>query len=787
MVGTTIFHYKILEKIGQGGMGEVFLAQDTSLDRKVALKFLPEDLQEDPTARKRFLREAKSSAALDHPYICHIHEVGESDGKDFIAMEYVEGQTLKDKLASGPLPLKQALETAVQIAGAMEKAHEKKIVHRDLKPSNIMLTPQGHVKVMDFGLAKQLIPTEGVGSQEQALTALTKTGVTLGTLAYMSPEQLRGEEVDTRSDVFSFGVLLYEMMAGVNPFLKPQRMETASAILRDEPSPLSSCAPEVPERLEHIVKKMLPKQVDDRYESAREVRVELEGLLTGAVPFIPARPRLTRRRWLALAGLGVVATLATFLALDVGGWRDWLEGLAGVSGGPRIQSLAVLPLDNLSGDRDQGYFAAGMHEALITDLAKLGGFKRVIRYQQTEKSLPEIAQELGVDAVITGSVLREGDRVRITAQLINATTQELLWANRYERQLGDVLSLQNEIVEAITREMNLQLTSGEQARLASARTVNPEAHEAYLRGQFHWRRLSPADLETALGYFELALEKDPDYALAYTGISRVWAGRQQRALVSPREATPKAKAAAVKAIELDNTLAETHHALAIVRTWSEWDWEGGEIAFQRAIELNPNYPEARAYYSDFLTIMGRHDEAMAQIERALELDPFNALYQALYSNVLLGVRRYDDAIAQSRKAFKMSPGLWFAQGNIFLSLHLKGAYEEALAEQKKLIDLLGDSEVAEALDRGYAQGGYRGAMRLAAETLAARSRRTHTLALVVSGLYLRAGENDLALEWLERAFADRDPNLPYLGGPHSDSLRDDPRFQDLMRRMNLPL
>ena len=794
MVGTTISHYKILEKIGQGGMGEVFLAQDTSLDRKVALKFLPHSMQEDPVAHKRFLREAKSAAALDHPFICKIYETGKEDGKSFISMEYVQGETLKEQLTKGPLALKDTLEKATEIAEALEAAHKQNIVHRDLKPSNIMLTPEGHVKVMDFGLAKQLIPTEGVGSQEQALTALTKTGVTLGTLAYMSPEQLRGEEVDTRSDVFSFGVLIYEMIAGVNPFLKPQRMETASAILRDEPSPLSSWAPEVPERLEHIVKEMLAKQADERYKSAREVRVDLQQLAGGAVPFIPVGRRLTRRRWLALAGLGMVATLAIFLGLDVGGWRDWLSQFVGGSSGPGIQSLAVLPLDNLSGDPDQEYFAAGMHEALITDLAKLGGFKRVIarasmmRYQQTEKSLPEIAQELGVDAVITGSVLREGDRVRITAQLINAATQELLWADRYERQLGDVLSLQNEIVEAITREMNLQLTSEEQERLASARPVNPEAYEAYLKGRVYWYRQSPEQLETALEYFELALEKDPNYALAYTGIADTRFARGYRGVVPPREALPKAKAAALKAVELDDTLAEAHGVLANIRYYLEWDWAGAEREYKRAIELNPNYPDARVFYSRLLSTMRRPEEATPEIRRALELDPLNYLFQYVYGFDLLDMRRYDDAIAQFQNVLRTVPNSSGAHGGLWLAFRQKGMYEEALAAAKRRFEVADEREVVEGLERGYVQAGYPGAMSLAGENLAARSNLTYVPATWIAELYAHAGEKEQALEWLEKAYEERDPAMVgLLVVPRWDGLRDDPRFQDLLRRMNLPL
>ena len=787
MVGITISHFKILEKIGQGGMGEVFLAQDTTLDRKVALKFLPDFLQQDSTARKRFLREAKSAAALDHPYICHIHEVGESDGKDFIAMEYVQGQTLKDKLAKGPLPLKEALEITVEIAEAVERAHGKGIVHRDLKPSNVMVTPDGHVKVMDFGLAKRLLP-EDAGSQEQTITAnLTKTGTTLGTLAYMSPEQLRGQEVDTRSDIFSFGVLLYEMLTGVHPFRKPEQIETASAILRDDPPPLSKYVPEFPEGLEKTVEKTLTKEPEQRYESAREVRVNLKQLVSGSVPFIPARRPLTRRGWLALTGLAVLAALVTFVGLDVAGWRDSLARLAGVSGEPRIESLAVLPLANLSGDPEQEYLAAGMHEALITDLAKLGGFKRVIpsssvrRYRETDQSLAEIAQELGVDALVTASVLRSGDRVQITAQLINGATEEHLWADRYERELRDVLTLQNEIVSVITREMNLQLTPQEQVRLASARTVNPEVYETYLKGDFHLRNVSPQEADTALQYFQLALEKDPNYAPAYAGIGRVWIQRGSWFGVSPHEAMPRGKVAAEKAIQLDDSLGLAHWTLASVLAYYEWDWVGAEREYKRAIELNPNLTGTS--YSMLLLGMRRPEAARTEIERVIALDPLNSTYQGLLGILLFQTRQYDDAIAQCRKTLRAAPNFSFAHAGLWAAFHEKGMYAEALAAAQKFYAVSGYPEAAQAL--GSAGVDYSRAMILAAEALASSS-RVHPF--YIARLYAYAGEKGKTLEWLEQAYEERETDMVFLGvDPTFDSLRDDPRFQDLMRRVNLPL
>ena len=494
--------------------------------------------------------------------------------------------------------------------------------------------------------------------------------------------------------------------------------------------------------------------------------------------------RVGRRRWRRRTVVGAAA--AVVLLLAAGGW-----GLATMAGGPAIERFAVLPVDNLTNDPDQEYLVQGVHRGLIEELSLAGASviarRSVMQYQNSDKPIRDIARELGIDALIEASLERTGDSLRIRVQLIDGRTEEPLWTQSFAGDLRNIVGLEREVTRAIVDEIALALTPEAEARLAGARPVNPEAYVAYLKGQLYWDKLTPADLETALQYFESARKIDPNYALAYVGIGAVWGGRAQIGLVPSHEAIPRAKAAVGKALELDSTLAEVHHWLALIRTWGDWDWEGGETAFLRAIAINPNYPDVRAFYADFLMMMERPEEAMAQIERALELDPFNPMFQTFYGMDLLFVGRYDEAIAQFRNTLRTVPNHVRAHLGLYHAFHQKQMYEEALAETKAFFAAIGDREVVEALERGYAEAGYARAMSLAAETLAARSRTTFVAPHSVVTLYALAGENDQALEWLERGYDERDPNMPYLSVERVlDNLRDDPRFQDLLRRMNLP-
>jgi TolB-like protein/Tfp pilus assembly protein PilF len=772
-------------------MGEVLKAKDTRLQRTVAVKVLPENLSSNAERRSRFEREARSASALNHPNIATVFDIGEDKGTHYIVMELVEGRTLRELMREGALSTPTILPLATQIAEGLSKAHSAGIVHRDLKPENVMVTDDGLVKILDFGLAKLMPQGSDVGSEAPTETQATQQGTVLGTVPYMSPEQAAGRSLDHRSDQFSFGSILYEMATGRRAFQKATMAQTLAAIIEDDPEPIRRLNEAVPVELSAVVTRCLAKDPAGRYESTGELARDLK-----TVPETPS-PWRARRRFLWAAAALLAAVLAVALRPGLMGLWDQLSSRAGTAS---IESIAVLPLRNLSGDPEQEYFADGMTEALITALARVSSLKviarhSVMRYRDTDKTLAEIARELEVDAVVEGSALRVGDRVRIMAQLIDPETGLALWAQSYERDLENVLFLQSEVAQAIVGEVAVALTPEEARLLAGARFVDPEALEAYLKGSYHWEKLTPEDLETAQRYFELALEKDPTYAPAYEGQARVWAARQQTGITHPREAGPKAKAAATRALELDDSSAGAHEALAVVRTWTDWDWEGAEREWRRALELDPNAANAHAYFAHFLAITGRTAEAVKHGERALELDPLNALFHGLHALVLYQDRRYDDAMAAARTALVMQPNLVPAAATVQSVFISKGMRDEQLAHQRERIAR--DPQRVAAFEQGLAKGGYEGAQRAIADLLAARYAKAEGvpdpgvrriyMPVDIALRYLDAGDNVAALDWLERAFEVRDPNLPYLGSPLYDPLRPDPRFQDLLRRMKLPM
>jgi serine/threonine-protein kinase len=640
--GARLGTYSIERLLGRGGMGAVFLARDTSLHRRVALKVLESPLDGGP-ARARLVHEARNAAALNHPNICTVYEVGEADGCAFIAMEYIEGVPLSAQLGQSVLPIEAALRHGIEAADALAYAHNHGVIHRDLKAANALIATSGRLKLVDFGLARR---EDALLADATTLPSLAPAGVAVGTPYAMAPEQVRGGVTDVRTDVWALGVLLYEMVSGAKPFAAATLPELFSSILRDAPRPLPAV---VLPTLQLVIERCLEKAPDDRYQSADAVGAALEAIQTGTTPaWTTWRARVRRRRWLTIAAAGLaVVTLAAGANLE--GVRDRLIGR--LASAPPIR-LAVLPFENLTGDPEQEYFSDGLTEEMITQLGRLQPQRLSViartssmRYKKRGAPIDQIGRELGVDYVLEGSARREASRVRISATLIHAGSQTQQWADSFDAELTGILALQGEVARGVARSLAITLLPAEQLRLANTRPVNPEVYEAYLKGHFHTLKETPADLDLALKYFEAALQKDPAYAPAYAGIAFVWTGRNQMGYVPPSEATPQVKAAAMRAVQLDPSLAPAHYALALA-AWNEWDWETNERELRRTIDLDPNFTEVRAGYSHLLIALKRSDEAVMEAERSVRLDPLNAFNQALYGTVLYFVRRYDEAIAQ---------------------------------------------------------------------------------------------------------------------------------------------
>jgi TolB-like protein/Tfp pilus assembly protein PilF/predicted Ser/Thr protein kinase len=776
--GTTFAgRYQIIDELGRGGMGVVYKAEDTKLKRTVALKFLPPELTHIPDVKDRFMREAQAAAALDHPNICTVYEFDEAEEKTFISMAYVEGRSLRKKIEAGPLDLDDALRIALQAAQGLQIAHKKGIVHRDIKSANIMVTEDNQAKIMDFGLARM---TGG--------TLITQEGMTMGTVAYMSPEQARGEEVDHRTDIWSFGVVLYEMFGGQLPFMGEHDQAVVYSILNKKPKPLAELRSEIPVSIGQVVDKALEKNPDKRYQQIDELLDDLMSISAGIVPEeIKTRLRkakLRRRKrailYTCAAGL-VIALVVIALDLFMGGRIE------------AIGSIAVLPFENLTGDAGQEYFVDGATDEVIGQLSKIGAWRvisrhSIMQFKGVDKPLPEIARELNVDAVVEGTVYQTGESVRIGVKLIDVLPEEQnLWADTYDRPMTDVLIMYSEIASTIADKTQVNLTYEEMTRLTSASQVNPESYDAYLKGLPHLNRATQEELKIALQYFDLALEIDPNNALAHVGVSGVWGIRYQFNMVQRQEAVPLITTAIEKALEIDNTLADAHAALAASKCFHEWDWEGAEKEFQQALRLNPNLADAHVSYSHLLCITGRTKEALAHSELAIELDPLNPLNYVFYGMVLTYNRRPDDAIAASRKVREIDPNL---RENLAASadrLWREGKYDEALAIYRKV--WADDAEATAALEDGFKKAGHKGAARAVADLFAERYGKpgNSIRAQGIADVYFQAGDYDLGFDWLEKAYEEHEPAMPYIGNPDYDPLRSYPCFQDLLRKMNLPV
>jgi serine/threonine protein kinase/tetratricopeptide (TPR) repeat protein len=773
--------YRIVEEIGAGGMGIVYKAEDLKLKRSVALKFLPPHLMDSPELKERFLVEAQAAAALNHPNICVIHEVGESEERPYIAMEFVEGETLKDKLRKGPPGASEALAIASQVAGGLAEAHGKGIIHRDIKSANIMVTAKGQAKVMDFGLAKL-----------QGGSSLTRSQTTLGTVAYMSPEQARGGELDARTDIWSLGVVLYEALAGKLPFRGDHDQAVIYSILHHEPERLKKVSPDLPAGLDEIVGQALAKKPGDRYQAMEELREDVEAVAEGLKPlrakYRPAR-KIFGIRTAYVYGAGAIV-LAAILGLNIGGLRSKLLGRTAPA---RAIRLAVLPFENLSGDPDQEPLNDQMTQEMI---AKLGSLHpetlrviartSVMHYKKTNTPIDQIGHELNVSYVLEGSTQKEGTRIRITAALIKVRDQTPIWTDSLERENSGVLALQNEVSQKVAGALALKLLPAEQARLANAKPVNPEAYDACVWGSFYRAKWTPGDMDTAEEYFDLAIEKDPSYAPAYLGLAGVWIGRNQAGWSPPEIAGPKAKAAAQRAIGLDENSADAYGGMAVIKMLMDWDWDGAWESWRRAIELNPNYA-ANETYAQFLMIMGHGEEALIHGKRGVELDPLDPLARSLYSAILYFQRRYDEAIAAAREALVLQPDFAIAWSGLCYAFPKKGMMKEAFEAEKASIKFDANAKRIEAaLDEGYALGGYAEAMRREAEAFVACLPETFYLPSTIAYCYAQAGEKSKALDWLEKGLEIHDPLLPYLGFPLYDDMRWDPRFQALLRKVGLP-
>ena len=772
-------------------MGEVWKARDTRLARDVAVKVLPSEFSADADRLRRFEREARAASALNHPNILTVHDIGVQDGAPYVVSELLEGETLREVIEGSALSARRAGDYAIQMAQGLAAAHEKGIVHRDLKPENVFVTKDGRVKILDFGLAKLASPETDSGGQTKAptVTAATQPGVVMGTVGYMSPEQVRGKSADSRSDIFSFGAVLYEMLSGRRAFRGESAVETMSAILKEEPAAISVGRPDVAPAYERIVRRCLEKSPEQRFQSARDLAFALSEAVTSPSVSTQLREPPPSRRRLVLAVAGgalAVGLLAAVLAVRAG--RSKAPG--GASAGHPIQSLAVLPLQNLSRDPDQEYFSDGMTEELITNLARIGAVRVISRtsvmgYKGTTKPLTAIARELGVDAVVEGSVLRSGEKVRITAQLIQGATDRHLWAESYQRDLRDVLSMQSEVARAIAGEIRAKLSPQDEKRLATARPVNPEAHELYLRGRYALNKQTEESIRKAIEDFRRAIEKDPGFAPAYAGLADSHSYLRS-AYAAPKDVMPQAKEAARKALELDDTLAEAHVSMGMTKFFYDFDWPGAEKEFQRAIELNPNLADAHDAYATYLAGMNRAAEAVAEIERAKRLDPLSLIILADAAWVFYCVRQYDRAIEESRKAIELDPNFW--PGHTFLGLAYEktGRFPEAVAELEKARRLDDNPTIYEILGGAYAAWGKKSEAKKVLSELTERATRRYVCPYEVATIYAGLGEKDSAFQWLDKAVDARADCVPWLKpDPKIDPLRSDPRYADLMRRIGL--
>jgi len=777
--GARLGPYEILAPIGAGGMGEVYRARDSRLGRDVAIKVLPERLEQDPQALSRFEREAQAVAALSHPNILVLHDIGVQDGIAYAVTELLEGETLRERLSRAPLPWRKAAEIGAAIAEGLAAAHSKGIVHRDIKPANIFVTSDGRVKILDFGLARQ--KSAAAPHEDTATLTETEAGTVTGTIGYMSPEQVRGGAVEAPSDIFSLGCVLYEMVAGRRAFSGSSAGDTMAAILKEDPPAIADTGRQAPAELGRVIDRCLAKNPAQRFHSAHDLAFALKGLLAaGGDKPAAAAPRGVRLR----LSLAIAATVAILAAAGLLYWRSHTA--------QSIDSLAVLPFANMGGNPDTDYLSDGITESLMDSLSELPNLKvmsrsAVFRYKGKEPDVRTVGRELGVRAVLTGRITQRGENLAVSAELVDVADNSHLWGEQYNRKLADALAVQNDIAHEIVDKLRLKLSSEQKTRLVKRQTENPEAYRLYLKGRFYAGKITKEGIDKGLDYFHQAIALDPSYALAYSGISYAIAFEQDLFL-APQETMPKAKEAALKAVELDDTLAEGHAELGSAYFQYDYDWPAAEREFRRAAELNPNYAPAHEYLGWYLVEMGRTEEGLDHARRAVALDPLSVESAASLGWQLYFARRYDEAVVELLKCIDLNPGVGYSYGILGQIYAQQGRFAEAVAAQQKARELDPTNPLALAeMARDYALSGRAAEARQALAGLLAGAKRQYVPKYAIAVVYAALGDKDKALAQLEQAYQDRSDSMIFLKvAPEMDSLRSDPRFQDLLRRLHFP-
>jgi len=818
---SNISHYRIVSKLGAGGMGEVYLAEDTKLDRQVALKILPPEVADDKDRMDRFVREAKSASSLNQPNIITIYEIGETEGMHFIATEYIEGETLHTQLKQSPLELRAALDIAIQMASALDAAHRAGIVHRDIKPENVMIRPDGVVKILDFGIAKLTFKKTEL-TDEEAATALkpqgTSPGVLIGTANYMSPEQARGREVRAQSDIFSFGIVLYEMVTGRRAFVGENALDVIGAILHTEPTPLNQLAPDLPHEIERIINKTLRKDPNTRYQTARDLLTDLKDareelefqdkLERTVAPqseapqtqtIIPPatdglRPPTSSAEFITQEvqkhKLGVV--LGSLILLTLVGGGIWFFYLRASAVNKAISSIAVLPFQNKSSDADTDYLSDGLAESLIYRLSQLPNLKvsptsAVMRYKGQELDAQRIAKELGVQAVMSGRLLQRGENLSISVELVDAANNKIIWGEQYERKMSDLLATQREIASTITEKLQLKL-SGETAKgITKKYTDSNEAYQLYLKGRYLWNQRTGESLKRATEAYNQAIEKDPGFALAYAALAETYVLFANYEVSSPADSMPQSKAAALRALELDDSLAEAHSALGWYLCQYEFDWIGGEKEFRRAIELNPNYATAHQWLASVYAQTKRFDDAQAEIKRAADLDPLSPIIAVNVAFDLWESRRYDEALKEFERTLLLHPDFTVAQQGLCWTYSAMGKSELAITACRKSLDLTKGAWDKGRLSMVLGTAGHTDEAKKLLEELQAESRQRYIPKMAMALAHLGLKQKEEALAMIEQDVNEHGYWVGAMGvEPEFDELHSDPRFKALLKRANLP-